>query len=65
MPEVTFGEAAGLRTHNGIVVDEPLRTSAADIFAADIFAADIFAADIFAARRPDASLPPCSAVICA
>ena len=34
VPEVALGEAAGLRTDNGILVDEHLRTSEPDIFAA-------------------------------
>lgn len=34
VPEVALGQAAGLRTDNGIVVDAQLRTSHPDIFAA-------------------------------
>ena len=33
-PDTTLGEAAGLEIDNGILVDEHLRTSAADVFAA-------------------------------
>ena len=33
-PDTTLGEAAGLEIDNGIVTDEHLRTSAADVFAA-------------------------------